>query len=246
MQRKTRIVLSCACGTLAVAASVAYGSAVRAQAHRDRAEALERYGGEVVSLVVSSRAIEAGEVVSTGDVDARDWLSSLAPVGALTDLSNVVGREVTVPVAEGAPVTELNFRDASELADIPSGHVAVSVPITDKLGVSPAIRVGAHVTAYRTQESAAEVICASAIVLAVPGTNASFATHGSLTIAVPEKDVAHVLHASTSGDLRLVVPADDVKQTTAGADRGGKDVPPAQGDQTRTTGDKGREGNGEE
>ncbi|MDO4797317.1 MAG: Flp pilus assembly protein CpaB [Coriobacteriales bacterium] len=230
MQRRTRIALSCACGVLAVAASLAYGGSVRAQAQRDRAQALERYGGEVVSLVVSSRAMEAGEVVAATDVSSRDWLSSLAPAGAVTDMADAVGREVTVPVAEGAPLTALNFRDASQIADIPAGHVAVSVPITDKLGVSAAVRVGAHVTAYRTLESATEVICSSAIVLAVPGNTGAMATRGSLTIAVPAKDVSGVLYASTSGDLRLVVPAEDVRQAPQDGERSGKDVPPAQKD----------------
>jgi pilus assembly protein CpaB len=229
MSRKTRVILACAFGALAVLVCVIYADQVRDEADRARTEALERYGGDVVSLVVSTRGIEAGEVITSTDVDARDWLSSLAPSHALMELGSVIGREVTVPIAEGAPLTELNFRDVSELADIPSGHVAVSVPITEKLGISQAIRVGAHVTAYRTIEDRAEEICADAIVLAVPSSTGTVASRGTLTIAVPSGNVSQVLTSSTTGDLRLVVPADDVKKADKGERRDTRNVPPADG-----------------
>lgn len=228
MSKRTRIILSIACAVAAMLLCLAYTSHVRGEAERLQTEAMRRYGGEVTTLVVATRTIEAGEVIAAVDVERRDWLSSLAPAGALANLDEVVGREVSVPVCEGAPLTDLNFRDLSLLADIPAGHVAVSVPITEKLGVTAGITVGTHVVIYRATQESAEVIGNDATVLAVPS-GSSTAGRGSLTIAVAAKDVSSVLAASASGDLRLVVPADDVDQLPSGGKDERASVPPASG-----------------
>ncbi len=227
MSKRPRVVISLACALLAVAICAAYVGSVREEAARASTEAMRRYGGEVVSLVVATRTIEAGEVVSMVDVETREWLSSLAPEGAQTSVDEVVGREVSVPACAGAPLTSLNFRDPGEMAEIPAGHVAVSIPITEKLGVTYGIAVGTHVVTYRATEGSAELIGGDATVLAVPGTGNSMG-RGSLTIAVTAKDVPTVLAASASGDLRLVVPADDVRELATGAEATKTSVPPAQ------------------
>lgn len=230
MSKRARVILSLACALTASLVCLAYTGHVRDEAERTRTEAMRRYGGEVVSLAVATHAIGAGEVVATKDVEMRDWLASLAPEGAMTSLDDVVGVEVSVPVAAGAPLTSLNFRDPSEMADIPSGHVAVSVPITEKLGVTAMTGVGTHVVAYRTVDGAAELIGSDATVLAAPGSTGSSMGRGTITIAVAAKDVPAVLAASTSGDLRLVVPADDVAELAKGAAKDGdENVPPADG-----------------
>lgn len=224
MSRHVRIVVSVACAVLAAAVCLAYTTHVREEADRTRTEAMRRYGGEVVSLVVATRTIEAGEVVSMSDIETRDWLSSLAPEDAQTNVDDVVGREVSVPACSGAPLTALNFRDPETMAEIPSGHVAVSVPITEKLGVTTGIAVGTHVVTYRALDGSAELIGGDATVLAVP--SSSSVNRGSLTIAVTAADVPAVLAASTAGDLRIVVPADDVKKLATGEAATDVSVPP--------------------
>lgn len=231
MSKRIRILLSVVCAGVAMVFCLSYTSHVREEADRMRTEAMRRYGGEVASLVVTTRQIEAGEVIATKDVEQRDWLSSLAPEGAQTSLDDVVGREVSVPASAGAPLTELNFRDLAHLADIPAGHVAVSVPITEKLGVSVGIAVGTHVVAYRTTQDSAQAIGDDAVVLAVPGGSGT-AGRGSLTIAVLAKDVPAVLTASASGDLRLVVPASDVNQLASSTKGGVGSVAPVSGDES--------------
>lgn len=216
------------CAVMAVLLCMAYVGHVRDQADRERSETLKRYGGDVVALVVARRSIEAGETVSLSDVEERDWVSTLAPEGAIVELEDVVGRELSVPVAENAPLTDINFRDMTQLAEIPSGHVAVSVPVTEKLGVPAGIEVGARVVAYRAKEGSAELISGSAIVLAVPSASASWGK-GSLTVAVSSDEVPAVLSASASGDLRLVVPAADVKKI-ADIPKDNGNVEPVKGD----------------
>lgn len=215
MSRRMRLLVSLVLAASAVVVCLWYAGRVQAEAQRVRREAVERYGGEVVSLVVAARTIEAGETVASADVEVREWLSSLAPLGAKTGLGDVVGREVTVPVSLGVPLTDLNFRDVAEYAEVPAGHVAVSVPVSDKLGVGPGIATGTHLVAYRVKEDAAEVACADATVLVAPSA-AALSGRGTLVLAVGASDVAEVLSASTDGDLRLVVPADDVRMPAEG------------------------------
>lgn len=219
MPKRSRLVLSALCAFVAVLACVLYARHVRGEAERERAETLRRYGGDMVTLVVANRAMEAGETVAMADVESAEWIASLAPEGALFSLDDVVGREVSVPVAAHAPLCELNFRDVGAVADIPSGHVAVSVPITEKLGVTAAVAVGSHVIAYRAADGATELITQDAMVLSDVGTSGQAFGRQSLTIAVLPADVTAILETSATGDLRLVVPADDVREASASPTR---------------------------
>lgn len=210
MSLRFRVFFSGACATLAVMLCLLCARHAREEAGRARDEALARYGGETVSLVVAGDGLEAGDVVSSADVSMRDWLSDLAPRDALTSMDDAVGRSVTVPVAAGAPLTALNFRDEEPMAEIPSGHVAVSVPVTDKLGLSGGVDVGSRVMGYRADDDVSVLLSSDVTVLAVPASDGQSMRSGTLTIALPPGDVSAVLSASSSGDLRLVQPADDV------------------------------------
>lgn len=210
MSLRFRIVFASACAVLVVALFSLFASHVRAEAEQVRGDAIARYGGEVASLAVAQRALEPGDVVSASDVKMRDWLCDLAPEGALTNLDDVVGREVTVPVAANAPVTELAFRDASDAVDVPSGRVAVSVPVTDKLGITRGVRQGATVAAYEVKDTSSSLIAEGLTVLVPPqAKSASVGSQGQLTLAVSPEAVTRILAASASGDLRIVMPAAD-------------------------------------
>lgn len=229
MSKRFRILLSALCALVVMVVCALYASHVRGEAERERLETLKRYGGDTVTLVVTNRVIEAGEVVSLADVSMRDWISSLAPEHAFLSLDDVVGKEVSVPATANVPLCALNFRDETQIAEIPAGHVAVSVPVTEKLGLSSAVSVGSHVVAYRVGEGTAEVIGSSAIVLAVPSSTGLSANRGSITIAAKAADVPVVLAAGSSGDLRLVVPAEDIREAPAAKENGNRDVPPVDG-----------------
>lgn len=215
MSRRMRLLVSALCGLLAVVVGVLYVGQVRAEGERERNEAIRRYGGELVTLAVASRTIEAGEVVTARDVSMRDWVSSLAPKGSLTSIEDAVGRELSVPIAEGAPLTDLNFRQSEARLDIPSGHVALSVPLTEKLGISSSVPQGAHLSAYRVTDGGSEPLCGDVVVLSSPEAAGTVSGRGFVTIAVDAACIAPVISASTAGDLRLVLPADDVKQGAA-------------------------------
>jgi pilus assembly protein CpaB len=187
-------------------ACLAYASGVREEAERVRAEVLERYGGEVVTLVVASTRLEPGDVVSQSNVCTREWVADLAPEGAVVSLADVLGREVGVATEKGAPLTQLTFRSSSDLADVPDGHVALSIPLTDKLGVPRGIGQGATLVAYAVTNEGTRLVSGEMTVLAAPVATA-LGSGGQLTLSLLPDDVAAVLTASASGDLRLVMPA---------------------------------------
>ena len=214
MGGRFRLVLAGACALCGVMACLAYAETVRSEAQRIRSDALERFGGEVAQLVVAEHPLEAGDVVTESSVSVRDWVSDLAPEGALTSLDDVVGREVSVPVAQGAPLTELNFRDAQTLAEVPTGHVAVSVPVSDKLGIARGVTRGTRVSAYEVDDRTPRLIATDVEVLSELGLQTGIASVQQLTIAVKPDEVKAVLGASTNGPLRLVMPAEDVTETT--------------------------------
>lgn len=210
MSLRFRVFFAGACATLAVLLCVLCARYAREDAERVRNEALERYGGETVSLVVAQEGLEAGDVVSSSNVTVRDWLSDLAPQDAVTSVDEVIGMSVTVPVAGGSPLTALNFREDTPMAEVPSGCVAVSVPVTERLGLAGNAAAGARVVAYRAREDSSELIADDITVLAAPASDRQSVRTGTLTLAVRPDDVSAVLSASDAGDLRVVIPADDV------------------------------------
>lgn len=217
MQTRTRILASAACALAVAGSFVGYANEVDGEARRVRDEAVARYGGEVIQVAVAQDALEAGVVVGAGDVSMRDWLVDLAPEDPVTELDGCVGRTLTVPVAAGSPLTALNFRDATQTTDVPSGHVAVTIPVSDKLGISREVAPGSAVVAYETASDGTRLLAGNATVLAAPGISAGLGTGAAtMTLALMPADVAKVLAASSSGELRLVLPADDVIELDAG------------------------------
>ena len=87
MTRRVRLALAAAFSLLTLVLCLAYGQQVRADADRERAEALERYGGEVTKVVVAGQALEVGDVVSRQNVVERDWVSDLVPKGSYVSLT---------------------------------------------------------------------------------------------------------------------------------------------------------------
>lgn len=210
MTRRVRLVAAAAFSLVTLALCLAYGHQVRAEAERERSEALERYGGEVTKVVVASQGLEAGDVVTRQNASERDWVSDLVPTGSYVALEEVAGRQITVPVSQGAPITQLNFREASTAADVPDGYVAAFVPFGEKLGLPSDIGAGTRVVAFRVRESGARILSDDVQVISSLGEGGSLGTRASVTLAVRPQDVAELLVAGGEGSLRLIVPADGV------------------------------------
>ena len=75
MSMRFRIVFAAACALLAALLCAVYAQHVQAQTEQEHAEALERYGGETVKLVVATKDLAAGETVTKEDLAVKEWLS---------------------------------------------------------------------------------------------------------------------------------------------------------------------------
>ena len=142
MRRRARIATSAACGVAAALLAMGGVQSARADVQRERSELLERYGGEVASLVIARRELASGSVVSESDVEQRDWL---APEGAFTSVGDIVGSRLTSPVAKGAPLTRLSIASGEGDVEVPEGRVAVSVRAGERAGIPLDVASGARV-----------------------------------------------------------------------------------------------------
>ncbi len=206
MSKRFRLILSAAFGVLALMACLGYGEQVRAEAETDRAEALERYGGELVGIVVATHDLEPGEKVDSLTCEERDWVAELVPEGTLTSLEDSLGLVLTSPVSAGTPITETAVREDSATLPIPEGTVAMAVALGDKTGVGSDVALGTSLVGYRVVDGETRTI--STALTVIGSGEASGVAGSSITVAVPLQDVAAFIAAATDGSLRLVQPAD--------------------------------------
>lgn len=220
VRKNIRVITSLACGALALMLAVAYGEAAKAEVRAERSEVLERYGGEVTSLVVARTELSAGEVVSESTIEVREWLSDLAPEGAITKVDDVVGLRLSASVAKGEPLNQLDVVSQEGTLDIPEGRVAIAVHVSDKTGLVQNVGMGSRVLCYRTIDNALRSICSDALVISNSNVSVSaYATssNSSICIAVLPEYVEETLAASSDGSLRLALPGDGVDMPEASA-----------------------------
>lgn len=208
MRRRARVATSVVCGVAAALLAMGGAQSARAEAQRERSELLERYGGEVASLVVARRELASGSVVSEADVEERDWLADLAPEGAFTSVGDIVGTRLTSPVAKGAPLTRLSVASGEGDVEVPEGRVAISARAGERVGIPADVASGARVLVYEAAGDGVRLVCADALVLGGSADRSS--SDASITLAVYPDEVSGVLAASAAGTLRVALPADDV------------------------------------
>ncbi|WP_282711309.1 SAF domain-containing protein [Lancefieldella sp. Marseille-Q7238] len=209
MSRRFRFILSGACALLAVLCCIVYGNQIRAEAEQSRAEVIERYGGEVVNLVVATRPIEAGDTVSSSNTQVKSWVSDLAPEGSFTNADDIMGKQVTIPVSAGTPLTQLNFRSEKTAVSIPKSLVGLSISHGEKTGLVGRVSAGTTLAAYEMTEHGIRLLSTDVTLLSDTGEGASL-SGTPLVLGVLPKDMTSILSAEAKGTLRLVVPGDEV------------------------------------
>jgi pilus assembly protein CpaB len=99
-------------------------------------------------VVLAGRDIEAGTVLKEEDVKLTDWPGTV-PVGASTNLQDVVGRGVTTPIYAKEPVIESRLAPKGAggglAAMIPPGMRASAVRVNEVVGVAGFVVPGMHV-----------------------------------------------------------------------------------------------------
>lgn len=187
------------CAVCCAACVALYLAHVNQQAESERAEALARYGGEQIEVLVATRNIAAGETVTEGSVDVQLWLADLLPEGAVTSADEVVGKQLGSSILKGEVVSTQRLSKTSSDFEVPEGMAAVSVPTRDVQALGGALQPGMSVQVYATGASSTSLLIKDALVL-----ETSLADSGSLT-------------SSSSAWVTLAVPAESVQELVAAA-----------------------------
>ncbi|MDQ6896017.1 MAG: SAF domain-containing protein [Actinomycetota bacterium] len=163
-----------------------------------------------VPVLVVTRDLPLGATVGADDVRVDRRPDAYVPRGALTAGEAAVGRVLGAPMVSGEIVTATRFRGPGQLAALPAGSLAVSLPAGDPSIVStlrPADLVSVLVT------GSGETVATSAVVLATDlpssgmlGGSGSTGAHVWLALTPAEaRAVAVALGGSTPAGF-LVAP----------------------------------------
>lgn len=153
---------------------------------------------------------------------------SVAPRDYFTNLEDVIGREPMVDVDQGAPLTTRYFAEGNVLAKaIPFGYQAVSVEVSDVIGVGGFVRPGDMVDVLLFLKNSGDVESAQARVLlentrvlayqellvdrpeGLKDQEQSERNSGrrqrTAVLAVPDKDTTKLMLGASQGELRLAL-----------------------------------------
>ncbi len=107
-----------------------------------------------VNVVIAVQNLPRGFRIPSNAVDLRPWPEESAPFNGITNLEDVIGKIARTEIFQEQPIlTSMVTDDYQSLADVgsqaaavlPSGLIAVSIPINRLTSVSYAIQDGDHV-----------------------------------------------------------------------------------------------------
>lgn len=206
--RRGSLIAGLVSGLVCVACVASYSFLVRGEADAARAEALQRYGGEQVEVLVATQDIVPGESLSAANTATRTWISDLLPDESISSLSEVRGQQVTSLVIKGEALSLRRFEAAGTRLEVPQGCVALSVPAKDVQTVGGSLVPGSVVDVYAVGVQTTR-IGANILVLAtnVDATEGSKAQVSWVTLAVPLSQSQEFVTASQSMDIYFTLPA---------------------------------------
>ncbi len=122
MNKSKRIAISLVAGVLAALLCMVYGSSIRSQAEQVQAETLAKYGGDRVEVCVAARDIDVGETLDETNVITQEWLTSLLPRDAVTELRQVRGDVTTSRIPKNAVICNVYTKAESHKLEVPKGQ----------------------------------------------------------------------------------------------------------------------------
>lgn len=204
------------CGLVCALCVFAYTYLVYQDADNARAEAMERYGGEQVEVLVATRDLYPGETLDSSNTETKLWVSDLLPEGCITKAEDGWGKQLTSFVIKGEAISTRRFESETSDIDIPAGKVAITVPAEDVQAVGGALSAGNMVDVYAT---GVDTTCLGEDIL-VLATNASSSEGSStkssiswVTIAVDPDKVQEYVAASQELQIYFVLPSGVDDQT---------------------------------
>lgn len=208
MTKKTRILISVLSALLASFCFFAYVQSVRAEAEKSRAEAMQKYGGELTSILVATKQIEPGETLSSSNTQVKSWISDLIPEGAITNPESVMGRTVSSVIGVGMPVVSLHLRSVASQITIPENLIGLTISHGEKYGLAERLSTGTKLAAYEVTDSLITCIASDISVLS-DDTEGTLYT-SSVTLGLTPEQVPAVLSAYARGTLRFTLPGSKI------------------------------------
>ena len=209
MTKKTRILISVLSALLASFCFFTYVQSVRAEAEKSRAEAIQKYGGELTSILVATKQIEPGETLSSSNTQVKSWISDLIPEGAITNPESVMGRTVSSVIGVGMPVVSLHLRSVASQITIPENLIGLTISHGEKYGLAERLSAGTKLAAYEVTDSLITCIASDISVLS-DDTEGTLYTSSSVTLGLTPEQVPAVLSAYARGTLRFTLPGSKI------------------------------------
>ena len=156
-------------------------------------------------VVVAAHQVAGGTLLGPDDVEVRAVVATDAPTGALTSTTEVLGRAVSAPVAEGQVLTPLAL--VSPRASPASGRVVAPVRVFDA-GLVTLLRPGDVVDVLGTddQGATASVVARAVRVVTVPLLEEEVgggSSGGLVLVEVPAGTATELAQAAAAGPLSL-------------------------------------------
>lgn len=228
---RKRIIVGAVSAVLAAICLLIAFADMQGQVASARDEAVERYGGEQVEVLVARRDLAVGQTLSEADVEMRTWVSALLPEGALRSVESAVGQRVSVPLFSGEPVIAAKVGDEENSIDVPSGRSAVTVPADNVSALGGSLCAGTRVEVYTTVGTAPTLLASDVTVLETSSSSVAMGTSSSsslfssssastiawVTLAVPPERVQETIAAASADALYLVLPGTS-GEAAAGSD----------------------------
>lgn len=214
MRDKRMVIVGVISGIVCALAVFAYTQSVTAQADQERADAMARYGGEQVEVVVAKRTILPGEAISASDVEKKLWLTDLLPDSPIENEQDVIGKQVASAVVSGEVLTSQRFQQESTQIEVPRGLVAVSLPTEEVKAVGGAISAGGAIDIYLTGDSGTKRLGRDVLVLATSAGDSDSTSEKAVswvTVAVKPDVVEEYVASAETGNLYFAIPGEKEK-----------------------------------
>ena len=170
-------------------------------------------------IVVALEKLSVGSRISEQQVRLISWSAAIPPEGSFTDLQQVVGRGVIVPLAVNEPVLETKLAPkeggAGLTSVIPEGMRAVAVKVDDVTGISGFVLPGSRVDVIavgsvgdNSEEEVSKVFLENVEIIAA-GQNLERDSQGKpqkvqvVTMLVTPEDSQKLALATTESKIRL-------------------------------------------
>jgi pilus assembly protein CpaB len=172
-------------------------------------------------VVVAANALDIGDELKADDIRVINWPADSAPATSVGDPSEVTGRGVVAPIAEGELIVPGKLADKGAGAGlppaIPPGLRALSVRVNEVIGVAGYVLPGTHVDVIVSIKPAGQDDTTSKVIL----TNVQVLTAGTkierddaegkpiavtvVTLLVSPAEAERLTLASTEGKIQLAL-----------------------------------------